>query len=181
MYGLVIKAAQDSITKDYGEDNWLTIKNKAKIEDIIFVRTKLYPDKIIYDIIDCAAEHLKTERDTILENLGIYLVEFTLGKNYSLLLNLAGKTFPDFLRNLNNMHARLAQTFKETRAPSFVCQEIEGNTILLDYHSHRSGFAYLIRGLLLGLGKRFDLSLEISHSEINIENENSYQFQIIYS
>lgn len=181
MYGLVNKAAQDFIIQDHGMQTWLTIKKKAGVEEDAFISMEPYPDEITYNIVGAASEILKVDSGDILENFGRYWIEFTMEDGYAHLLDLAGKTFSDFLRNLNNMHAHIAQNLSQLRPPSFLCVDIDESTFLLEYHSDRAGLRRFVEGLLLGLGDRFNLEVEVQHLGSIPGSENSHEFKIQWS
>lgn len=181
MYGLVNKAAQDFVIDNYDEETCRIIKKKAGITEEAFVSMQAYPDRITYDFVIAASEHLNVGVNDFLEGFGKYWIKFTMVEGYSHLLKLTGRTFPEFLNNLNNMHSQIAQSYTESIPPSFFCEVIDANTFKLEYHSHRQGLAPFVKGLLLGLGERFNIDLDIKYIG-KIENkENSHEFLVSYS
>ncbi len=181
MYGLVNKAAQDFVIEGHGEETWRIIKKKAGVGEEAFVSMQPYPDDITYNIVGAASEHLHMDANDILEAFGRYWIKFTMIEGYSKLLDLAGRTFPEFLNNLNNMHAHVAQSYTELKPPSFFCEEIDSKTFKFEYHSHRPGLATFVKGLLFGLGEHFNIEVEVNYIG-NIENkENSHEYLVTYS
>ena len=181
MYGLVNKAAQDFVIAGHGEETWNIIKEKAGIKEDAFVSMQPYPDEITYNIVGAASELLGADPNDILEGFGKYWIEFTMVEGYSHLLDLAGRTFPEFLNNLNNMHAHIAQSYTELQPPSFYCEEIDDKTFKFEYHSNRPGLARFVIGLLLGLGDRFGLKLDVKHVGTIDNKENSHEYLVSYS
>lgn len=180
MYGLVNKAAKDFVISNHGEETWNIIKSKAGIEEEAFISMQPYPDSITYGIVMAASEHFNANPNDILEGFGKYWIKFTMVEGYGSLLDLAGKSFPEFLKNLNNMHAHIAQSYTELKPPSFLCEEIDDSTLKLEYHSNRPGLAQFVIGLLLGLGERFEINIEVEHIGIIGDNENSHEYKIKY-
>ncbi len=180
MYGLVNKAAQDFVIKGHGYDVWQIIKENAKVEEEAFVSMQAYPDEITYNIVGAASEHLGIDAGDILEGFGEYWIEFSMVEGYAHLLDLAGRSFPDFLNNLDNMHSHIAQSFTELRPPSFYCEEIDDETFRFEYHSDRPGLARFVVGLLKGLGKRFGIEVDVNHLGNIEEKENSHEYLIKY-
>ncbi len=181
MYGLVNKAAHKFVVTGHGEQVWNEIKEKAGIDVDTFVSMEAYPDEITYKIVGAASEYLKIDAQVILEEFGKYWIEYSMVEGYSHLLELAGNTFPEFLKNLDNMHSYIAQSFTELRPPSFICKEIDENTLILEYHSERPGLASFVVGLLKGLGNKFNLE-EVSVEYLGqIEGkENSHEYKVCY-
>lgn len=180
MYGLVNKAAQGYITESLGNETWETIKKMAGVEEEAFISMQPYPDEITYKIVGAASEHLNADPNDILEGFGKYWIKFTMVEGYSHMLDLAGRTFPEFLNNLNNMHAHIAQSFTKLKPPTFFCKEIEPHHFVFEYHSERPGLAQFVKGLLLGLGERFELNVAVEHIGLIDNKENSHLFHVTY-
>ncbi len=75
-----------------------------------------------------------------------------------------GRSLPDFLGNLDSMHARLSLSMPELKPPSFVCDRLTGDRIRLEYWSDRPGLAPMITGLLSGLGEFFGVTVSVTQS-----------------
>lgn len=178
MYGLVNKAVEKFVIENHGEEVWLQIKNHAKIEEESFISMQPYPDKMTYDLVGAASEILNVDAEQILELFGQYWIKFSM-KGYGELLKLAGNTFPEFLKNLDNMHSNIAQSYTKLQPPSFICHEITENKIELIYISNRPGLMPFVKGLLIGLGDYFKITLEISYQ--GSPSENQHLFNINHS
>ncbi|BCL34066.1 hypothetical protein NSMS1_05130 [Nostoc sp. MS1] len=111
MYGLVNKAIQDMISKYHGEDTWEAIKQKAGLEDIdFFVGMDAYNDDVTYSLVSAASEVLNTPADELLKAFGEYWVTYTAQEGYGELLASVGDCLPQFIENLDNLHARVSRT-----------------------------------------------------------------------
>jgi hypothetical protein len=77
-------------------------------------------------------------------------------------MKTAGRTLPEFLANLDQMHTRVQLSFPNLRPPSFTVRNATSDSLELHYYSERAGLAPLVVGLLKGLGERFGLVLEIA-------------------
>lgn len=181
MYGLVNKAAQDFVIEGHGEEVWQIIRAKAGVEEVAFVSMQPYPDEITYNIVGAASAHLGADPDDILEAFGQYWIKFTMVEGYSHLLDLAGRTFPEFLNNLNNMHAHIAQSFTELKPPSFYCETIDAHTFRFEYHTERPGLVRFVKGLLLGLGERFNITVGVEYIGTIDGKENSHEYRVTHS
>ncbi|WP_372974394.1 heme NO-binding domain-containing protein [Muriicola sp.] len=181
MYGLVNKAAQDFVIEGHGEEVWQIIKTKAGVDEVAFVSMQPYPDEITYNIVGAASEHLGANPDDILEAFGQYWIKFTMEEGYSHVLDLAGRTFPEFLNNLNNMHAHIAQSFTELKPPTFFCETIDAHTFKFEYHTERPGLVRFVKGLLLGLGERFKITVGVEYIGTIDGNENSHEYRVTYN
>jgi hypothetical protein len=79
-------------------------------------------------------------------------------------MSLTGKTFVEFLSELDNLHSRVAMVFPKLRPPSFECTDVEETSVRLHYHSTRQGLSPMIFGLVRGLARAFKIEdVNISH------------------
>lgn len=159
MYGLVNKAIEDLICQEYGSRVWADIVEGAGHEDEGFVSMAPYPDAITYDLVASAAERLGAPADQLLERFGEFWTLYTASEGYGGLLQAAGRSFGEFLNNLDQLHSRVGLSFPELAPPSFACEDLGEGRYRLRYRSHREGLSPMVRGLVRGLAKRFDLEL----------------------
>ena len=71
---MVNKAIQDLVSTNFGEDKWLTIKEKVGFEDDFFISMQSYPDELTYDLVGAASEVLELDPAAILEAFGEYWI-----------------------------------------------------------------------------------------------------------
>ncbi|MBD2165511.1 heme NO-binding domain-containing protein [Calothrix membranacea FACHB-236] len=181
MYGLVNKAVQDMICKYHGEDTWKTIKQKADLEDIdFFIGMDCYSDDVTYRLVAAASEVLKTPPEELLMAFGEYWVTYTAEEGYGDLLDSAGDSLPQFMENLDNLHARVGLSFSQLRPPSFDCEQATDKSVELHYQSSRMGLAPMVIGLLHGLGKRFCTKIDVTQTSFKEQGANHDIFSVEY-
>jgi hypothetical protein len=160
---MVNKAIQDLVTSKFGEDKWITIKNKVGFEDDFFISMQSYPDQLTYDLVGATSEVLELEPGDVLEAFGEYWILYTAEEGYGEMLALSGSTLKEFLSNLNMLHERITHIMPNLQPPKFTVKEISENEVDLTYESDREGLAPMVVGLLRGLGTRFGDKCEIKH------------------
>lgn len=180
MYGLINRAIQDMVCEHHGSDVWETIKTKANIEESRFLVLQSYPDDLTHRLVFAASEILGLSSSEIMRAFGQYWVEYTGKAGYQDLLEMAGDTLPDFLSHLDELHSRLGVQFPELRPPEFDCEQTDDTTIELHYQSSRQGLAPMVVGLVEGLGKRFDHSVEVTQVEDRQKGHDRDSFHIKY-
>lgn len=181
MYGLVNKAIEDMVCAYYDEDTWETIKEKAGLEDIdYFINMEGYPDDVTHRLVRSACEVLNMTSEEVLQAFGEYWVTFTATKGYGELMDSAGDDLPEFLNNLDNLHARVGLSFPKLKPPEFECSYHTEETIDLHYRSTREGLAPMVIGLVRGLGKRFNTDIDITHTQSRSEGADHDTFSIKY-
>jgi hypothetical protein len=161
MYGLINKAIKGLVLEGFGEDAWRRICDRAEIADDEFLSMEAYDDSLTYDLVGAATEELGLPAETILESFGGYWVQYTAVEGYGEILKSAGNTLPEFLANLDQMHARVKLAFPELKPPRFKISDANDEGLILHYFSHRPGLAPLVTGLIKGLAIRFELNVNV--------------------
>ncbi|KAL6076242.1 Heme NO-binding protein [Balamuthia mandrillaris] len=170
MYGLILSVFRDLLLKQHGEDQWIEVCRQAKTISS-FEEEEPYPDAWLYQLATAASEAststtrynsrflLDISVPELLEALGYYLIEYILKTDYSKLLNLAGKTLPEVLNNINRMHGHLkASPLHQMSPPTFRCTQEKPNRLRLHYIpgvASRVALAPLVIGIVKGLAERY--------------------------
>jgi hypothetical protein len=167
MFGLVNKGLEDMVCSQYGEETWEEIKSKAEVEIEAFISLDAYPDDITYRLVDAASVVMNIPATDILEAFGRYWILFTATEGYGSLMEMAGDNLPEFLQNLDNLHARVGLSFPNLQPPSFLCSDLEAESLKLHYYSERPGLTPMVVGMLKGLGEKFstDVDIQLTHSK----------------
>lgn len=162
MYGLVNKAVEDLAVQLGGSGLWSAIVERAGLERPVFVAMEPYDDAVTFRLVEAASGILGLSRREVLEAFGAHWILYTGREGYGPLLSAMGTTLPQFLGNLDAMHSRVALSMPALRPPSFTCEELDDQSLLVRYWSERVGLAPMVTGLLRGLGARFDLDVTVT-------------------
>jgi hypothetical protein len=162
MYGLVNKAVEQLVRTTYGEKTWLEIAQKAQT-DPSFIMMKTYPDQVTFDLVAAASEVLETPAVQILEAFGEHWIQFTVDEGYGALISLYGDSVPEFLDNMDSLHAQIRLSFPQLRPPSITCVTKPNGQLIISYVSERAGLAPMLVGLVRGLGKRFATPVDVEY------------------
>lgn len=181
MYGIVNRAVEELIIERFGIEKWEEIKHKAGFNSEGFMTLKPYPDELTFKLVGAASEILNVPADTLLEAFGEYWILYTAEKGYGEMLNLAGDSFPAFLKNLNMLHGRVTNLMPELAPPQFECRNEQENSIELLYRSHRIGMIPMLYGLIKGLAKRFDKEVVIQEIESSVDENTTVTFLLTWS
>ncbi len=171
------------VVKGHGPDAWTTIREKAGLADEVdfFASDSPYPDELTVPLVIAAAEVLELPVETVLEAFGEYWILYTAREGYGALIEAAGSSVEEFLRYLPNLHSRIKLTHPELTPPSFTTNRLEDGRLELEYRSHRGGLEHFVVGLLRGLAKRFDQSVEIEMEEATDAEGGFWRFLIVES
>lgn len=163
MYGLINKAVRELICVEFGAETWENVRERAQVDEEDFVSMKQYDDAVTYALVSAASEELGIPAETVLETFGSYWVKYVGQDNYGHMMDAAGRTLPEFLGNLDQMHSRVMLTFPELKPPSFRVTDQVGDRLRLHYYSTRKGLAPLVLGLLNGLAEKFETTIQVRH------------------
>lgn len=161
MYGIVNQAIEGLVIENFGEENWVKIKNKAQVTNDHFLSNESYDDDITFRLVGAASEVLNLHSSKILLAFGEYWVLKTGAEKYGQLMKAGGSNFKEFIQNLPNFHSRIMLIFPKLSPPEFSVEVKSENTLILHYFSHRSGLTDFVVGLIIGLGKLFHEKIEI--------------------
>lgn len=180
MYGLVNRAVEELVCTQFGEATWEAIREEAGVDIEVFVSMEPYEDAVTYKLVNAASKILGVSAEQVLITFGEYWTLYTAREGYGELLKMSGNTLPEFLRNLDNMHARVGLLYPELQPPSFQCTDMTEQGMMLHYRSHREGMAPLVVGLLQGLSKIFAVNLAIDHVQKRPVDCDHDVFQLTY-
>ncbi|MBW4694503.1 MAG: heme NO-binding domain-containing protein [Lyngbya sp. HA4199-MV5] len=180
MYGLVNKAIEGMIRSQFGDETWDVIKQTAAVPVDVFISMEAYPDDMTHRLVKAASQVLGLPTTDIMQAFGEYWVQYTAQEGYGELLEMAGDTLPDFLQNLDNLHAHVGVVFPQLQPPSFQCTELEPESLNLHYRSTREGLAEMVIGLVKGLGRRFQTPVNISQIQSRQAGAEHDEFLVRY-
>ncbi len=167
MYGLVNKAVEGLIRSRFGDETWGKIRTDAGVPDEPFMSMENYDDSVTYNLVGSTCKVLNLPPETVLEEFGKYWVLYTGEAGYGGLMQSAGGSFVEFIRNLDALHTRVKLSFPNLQPPSFQVAEESDRSLVLHYHSHRAGLAPFVVGLLKGLASRFKVEAEIAYKRVD--------------
>jgi hypothetical protein len=180
MYGLVNKAIQDMVCSHFGEEIWKEIKQKAEVNVDVFLSMEGYPDNITHRLVKAASVVLSLSPSEIMQAFGEFWVQYTAQEGYGEMMDMSGDTLPEFLENLDNLHARVGVSFPKLKPPSFECTEMEEDSLNLHYRSSREGLTPMILGLVKGLGTRFNTEVHVTQIQSRDEGAEHDEFLVLY-
>jgi hypothetical protein len=166
MYGLINKAVENLCRTKFGDATWDRIRNDAGMPDEPFLQMEQYDDAVTYKLVGSASKVLNLPAEAVLKEFGRFWTIYSAEVGYGELLRTVGRTLPEFLKNLDQMHTRIQLTFEHLRPPSFSVTEETADSLVLHYFSERPGLSPLVIGMLEGLSVRFQLEIDVTHQPV---------------
>ena len=180
MYGMVNLAVKELVTETHGPQTWSRICKAAGLDDEDFSSLQKYPDEVTFKLVGAASEVLQTPAEAILEAFGEYWTDYAKRTSFSRLLRFGGANFTEFVRNLDQMHAKIKFSLPELEPPQFRISEVEEGRFRLHYYSKRQGLAPLVRGMLKGVAKLYDVVIEMRLAKSRAEGHDHDEFVVEY-
>ncbi len=177
MYGLVNRAVEGLVRSQFGDATWTAICEKAEVDPGGFVAMDVYDDAITYKLVAAAAETLEIPAEAVLEAFGEYWTVYTIEEGYGDLVAMMGDTLNEFLDNLDAMHERIGDAMPGLVPPSFKREPNDDGSSILHYSSDREGLAPMVVGLVKGLAKRFNTTVEIKLLESDASGHHAFHVQ----
>ncbi len=164
MYGLVNRAIEQLVVSLKGEEGWRRVCQAARWPDEGFVAMQTYDDAVTYGLVQAVSHELGLPAQQVLKAFGEYWILYTAEEGYGDMLAMCGDDLRSFLHGMNHMHARIEVTMPSIRPPHFRVEEKSDTELDLVYESHRDGLAPMVEGLIVGLAKRFNQTIDIQQT-----------------
>ena len=148
MHGLVNRAIQCFLRDTFGADAWRDISATAGAPPDGFESMLLYDDALTMRMIDAATARLDRPRESLLEDLGTYLVSHPNREGLRRLLRFGGVSFVDFLHSLDDLPGRSRLAVPDLDIPPLELEETGEGSFTLTLHTPRAEFATVMIGVL---------------------------------
>ena len=151
------------VIQKYGTGAWEKVLEMSGLpKDTCIVPTENAHDEIIGEVLNNLCRVLDISIMQASEAFGEYWVGNYAPKMYSN-FHILAPTARDFLMKLNDIHAKVVKTMKETGescVPRFKCKW-DGESLLLTFDSKKGLTPFLV-GLIKGVGKYYDEEVVVS-------------------
>lgn len=148
MHGLVNRALQGFLVDTYGDDIWNDVRDRAGLPFAGFESMLHYDDKLTDDTIEAAVHVLNTDRPSVLEDLGTYLLSHENQERLRRLLRFGGDSFFDFLMSFDDLAGRAQLALPDLAFPQLEIREIGPNTFALRITWPLAGIGHVFLGAL---------------------------------
>ncbi|GHC13857.1 hypothetical protein GCM10007291_09670 [Gemmobacter nanjingensis] len=171
MHGLINRAIQCFLRDTYGHPLWSAVAQAAQPGLEGFEPMLLYEPGLTDRVIDAAARLLARPRDTVLEDLGIYLVSHPNVQGLRRLLRFGGATFVDFLQSLEELPGRARLAVPDIDLPTLELQDHSATEFTLICRSAIHGAGHVVVGLLRAMADDYGALCLVDHCGSGPEGE----------
>ena len=173
MYGMLLESVMYYLIEKYGEEKWDKIRERAGINDHMFITHKRYSESMMQKIADASEEVLGEETgmtsDDFMQFFGSCFVKFFSHYGYDRIIRVSGRHLRDFLIGIDNLHEHMRFGYQKMLSPSFFCEEETSAGLTLHYISKRKGFMHYVIGQVKEIASSFynlDVDVKILNNEV---------------
>jgi len=167
VHGLVNVAFQAFVADAFGIDCWHAVLRRAGLWDALgadgFEPLQTYDDAVTQAVLAAAAAELHRAPETVLEDLGTYLVSYPRTQRLRRLLRFGGVGYVDCLRALDDLPGRTRLAVPEFSLPALSLQDQRGGRFVLVCHDCPPGFGHVLLGLLRALADDYGALAVLDH------------------
>ena len=170
MHGQMNRAIQGFLRDTYGEDLWARISRTARLHPDGFEAMLHYDDALTDAVLSAAVEHLGRARETILEDIGTWLVSSQTGQPLRRLLRFGGVSFTDFLHSLEDLPDRGRLALPDLGLPVLaLCEPQQGIYDLCC--DGLPGFGHVLTGILRAMADDYGALVLLDHCKTDSPKE----------
>lgn len=163
MHGLINRAIQCFFRDSYGRDRWIEVTHLADLGFSDFESMLHYDDAVTEAVLDAGAHSLGVARETVLEDIGTYLVSHPNVEALRRLLRFGGVSFVEFLHSLDELPDRARLAVDDLVLPQMELREYGVNNFSLTCHSVHKGFGHVMMGILRTLADDYGALVFLEH------------------
>jgi len=156
MHGLINKALESFLGDTYGSRAWQSVLDRAGLGDQIgadgFDSLMVYPDDVTHRLLSAAEAVLERPRESLLEDLGTYLVSHPRCERLRRLFRFGGSSYTDFLRSLEDLPGRARLAVPDLDLPALSLEDGEHGQFRLTCRRCPPGFGQVLLGILRAMG-----------------------------
>lgn len=163
MHGLLNRSIQCFLRDTYGGATWAAVTRQAQLGFDNFEAMLIYDDALTDTVLEGAVQVLGRARDTVLEDMGIYLVSHPERQGLRRLLRFGGVDFADFLHSLDDMPGRIRLALPEIEPPHLVLEDRSATEYSLFCQARLAGAGHVVVGILRAMADDYGALALVEH------------------
>lgn len=164
MHGLVNRSVQSFLRDTYGAGLWSVIARDLGMGVDGFEAMMRYDDALTDALLAAAARRLDRPRETILEDIGTYLVSHPNHERLRRLLRFGGVGFIDFLHSLDELPDRGRLAVPDLDLPALELLDAAPGQFRLVCREGFPGIGHLIVGVLRAMADDYGALVLLDHA-----------------
>lgn len=164
MHGLINRAIQCFLRDSFGAEAWQRIAAAAEVATEGFEPMLRCDDAVTERLLDAAAARLDRARESLLEDLGTYLVSHPNRESLRRLLRFGGVNFVEFLHSIDDLPGRARLAVPDLDLPQIVVEERAEGRFTLSLRAPHPGFAHVLAGILRAMADDYGALVFLEHA-----------------
>jgi hypothetical protein len=171
MHGLINRSIEVFLRDTYGAELWLDVARDAGLGFDAFEAMRSYDDRLTDRVVMAAAARLAQPRDSLLEDLGTFLVSHPSLERLRRLLRFGGVSFVDFLHSLDDLEGRGRLALPELDLPLLRLRGVSPERFVLRCEAGLPGAGHVIVGLLRAMADDYGALVLLEHDGTDATGE----------
>ena len=163
MLGLINRSFQFFLNDTFGPSLWEAVAKDAGIGLSGFESMLTYDDALTDRVIDAACALLRRPRDSLLEDMGTYLVSHEGHGTLRRLLRFSGVNFAEFLNSVEELPERGRLVLPDLDLPDLDLTDLGGGRFRLLSTARLAGGGHIVMGLLRALADDYGALVLLEH------------------
>lgn len=163
MQGLFNRAIQCFLRDSYGHGLWLSVARRAQVGPEGFEAMLTYDNAVTEAVIAAAIRELDRPRETLLEDLGNYLVSHPNVEGLRRLLRFGGAGFVEFLHSLEELPDRARLALPDLDMPQLELETLGQGRFRLKCIGVIAGVGHVAVGLLRAMADDYGALVVLDH------------------
>ena len=163
MHGLINRSLQCFLRDTYGAAAWDAVTREAALGFSGFESMLTYDDALTEQVIDAAALVLRRSRETLLEDLGTYIVNQDNPTSLRRLLRFSGVNFTDFLNAMEELPERGRLVLPDLDLPDLELTDHGAGQFSLRCRAPMPGVGHIVMGLLRAMADDYGALVLLDH------------------
>ncbi len=163
MLGLINRSFQSFLSDTYGVPLWESVAKQSGIGPAGFESMLAYDDLALDRVIEAAVILLHRPRESLLEDMGTYLVSHESLGTVRRLLRFSGVNFSDFLTSIEELPERGRLVLPDLDLPDFDLTDLGAGNFRLRCNARLSGAGSIMVGLLRAMADDYGALVLLEH------------------
>ncbi len=164
MHGLINRSLQCFLRDTYGQGLWLDVAQEARLGFDSFEAMLRYDPALTEAVLTAAAKLLNRPRETVLEDLGTYLVSHPNVEALRRLLRFGGGSFVEFVHSLEELPERGRLALPDLDLPLLELEELGAGQFRLLVRGEVPGTGHAVVGLLRAMADDYGALAVLDHA-----------------
>lgn len=163
MLGLIPRSFQFFLRDTYGVPQWELVAKRAESSVIGFESMLSYDAALMDLMIEAASSVLNRPRESLLEDMGTYLVSHETLGTVRRLLRFSGVNFSDFLNSIEELPERGRLVLPDLDLPDLDLTDLGGGHFRLRCVTGLDGAGHIMMGLLRAMADDYGALVLLEH------------------